>query len=73
MTRQKFKRYAPIGREATLYRQWTNASRACYKNHCDCSRCDLDYICKKQAKDNPYNMVPMKYAVLKLMEKFGKP
>lgn len=59
--------------ESDLYLRWTNDSINCYLLGGNCSKCKLEQICKTQAKTNEYNIAPMKYSVLKLYARHGKP
>ena len=56
-----------------LYENWTMSAYDCYERKGKCLGCILENICSNQPKDNPYNLPPMKYVVLKLLEKHGKP
>lgn len=47
-------------------RNWTYTARKCYKIECVCSKCD-------EVPDDLKSECKMKQAVIKLIEKFGKP
>ena len=56
-----------------LYRRWTNAAINCYKIGCNCNICELKSFCERQLKANEYRIYPMKYSVLRLYARHGKP
>lgn len=56
-----------------LYRRWTNAAISCYEIGCNCQICGLKSFCERQAKTNEYRIYPMKYSVLRLYARHGKP
>ena len=47
-------------------RHWTYTARKCYKIGCICSKCDA-------VPDDLKVKCKMKFAVIKLVEKYGKP
>ena len=47
-------------------RHWTYTARKCYKIECMCSKCD-------EVPDDLKSKCKMKFAVIKLVEKYGKP
>lgn len=66
------KKIAPNSKEY-LYENWTDAAVNCYEHKCICDNCLMKDICERQPKTNAYNMTPMKFVVLKLLEHKGKP
>lgn len=48
-----------------VVRRWTRSAVDCYKIGCNCSRCNIPLIMETPCK--------MKYSVLELVKKFGKP
>jgi len=59
--------------KSDLYLRWTKDAINCYRLGGNCSMCDMERICKNQAKTNEYRIAPMKYSVLKLYARHGKP
>lgn len=57
----------------STYTQWTLGSYLCWKNNCTCEGCSEKKICDsvKPMAIIPYGMKPMKFATMKLKEKFG--
>ena len=47
-------------------RHWTYTARKCYKIECMCSKCD-------EVPDDLKSKCKMKFAVIKLVEKYGIP
>lgn len=64
---------AKVDEWTDLYRRWTKDAVNCYELKGNCSLCNMESFCKTQAKTNEYNIAPMKYSVLKLYARHGKP
>lgn len=56
-----------------LFEHWTDLAINCWEHQCICTNCSMKDICDRQKPNNSYNMKPMKYTVMRLMQKFGKP
>lgn len=58
---------------ASTYKCWTYGAYLCWKNRGHCDDCNQQCICDsiKPMALIPYGLKPMKFAVLKLTEKFG--
>jgi hypothetical protein len=54
--------------------RWTFQTLCCYKYKTNCGLCPNSIVCEKYVKTkNEYNLKPVKYAMLKTLEKIGKP
>ena len=54
--------------------RWTFQTLCCYKYKTNCEICPESIVCGKYSPTiNEYNLKPVKYAMLKTLEKLGKP
>lgn len=56
-----------------MFEKWTKQAIECYSRNCNCAGCELELFCMEQDRGNTYNMIPMKWAVLMLYRRLGKP
>ena len=63
----------PCYKENTLYQRWGKLAIYCYKRHCNCLNCFYSEFCKKSMSYNLYNIKPLKFSVLMLFARHGKP
>ena len=59
--------------KTVMYYHWTDSATVCYNRRCRCAGCENEYICSKQKKEPVSGLTPMKYAVLLLFARYGKP
>ena len=59
--------------KSDLYLRWTKDAINCYEINGNCTICGLKAFCERQAKTNEYRISPMKYSVLRLYARHGKP
>ncbi len=59
--------------KSDLYLRWTKDAINCYLLSGNCSMCNMEQFCKTQGKTNEYHISPMKYSVLKLYARHGRP
>ncbi len=65
----------PSDKNNWIYNHWTQSSIECFEANCRCSRCGKYEICysKTEFSINEYGIKPLKYTVLKLFARHGKP
>lgn len=59
--------------DSYMFDKWTKQAIECFKRKCICFGCVLEDLCKHQKKDNPYEIIPMKWSVLMLVRRLGEP
>lgn len=59
--------------DSYMFNKWSRQAVECFNRHCMCQGCDLELFCMEQERDNTYNMIPMKWAVLMSVTRLGIP
>lgn len=62
-----------ISRDSGTFNQWTPGAINCYERNMHCNGCIDEEFCNRRGQDITYGIKPMKYAVLVLYSKYGKP
>ena len=65
----------PTDKNNHVYKSWTDSTIECLKAECNCSKCGRYGVCYSKADfiSNEYGMKPIKYLVLKLYARHGRP
>ena len=59
--------------DSYMFEKWTRQAVECYERKCICEGCVLEDLCAKQSRNNPLELIPMKWSVLMLVRRLGEP